>query len=258
MVVRVPLPCYAIGCRRAERLLTASQLDVNVVSVALTTDENPLTTDERGIMAPRTKAAAAPVEEPDEDEFEEMEDGEEDLDELDEIEEPEEEAPKPKAKKTTTAKAAAAAPQYGSAWLAGFVTEQTNEKYDGRAVRMLLRKIAKDGKLEREVGVTRDRYSFTGPNDPTVKAVLAMIKSGEAKAMKQAGLDKVKEQAAAKRAAKKAAEAEEMEDAEEEDEEEEAPVSKPRTRRAAPAKTAPAKATPAKATTARRRASTTS
>lgn len=206
-------------------------------------------------MAARTKAAA-PVEEPDEDEFEEMEE-DEDLEELEEVEEEPEEESKPKGKRATTKAAPkTSAIEHGSPWLAAYVTEQTGEKLDSRSARMLLRKLAKDGKIEREVGVTRERYSFTGPNDPTVKAVLAMVKSGEAKAMKQAGLDKVKEQAAAKRAAAKAAKAQAEEDDEMEEVEEEAP--KPRTRRtAAPAKSAPAKATPAKATTTRRRASTT-
>lgn len=210
-------------------------------------------------MAPRTKAAAAAAEEPD-DEFEEMETEEdEDLEELEEMEDDEpEEAPKPKGKRAASSKAApkTSTIERGSPWLAAYVTEQTGEKLDSRSARMLLRKLARDGKIDREVGVERARYSFTGPNDPTVKAILEMVKSGEAKAMKQQGLDKVKEQAAAKRAAAKAAKAkEEAEDEDEMEEVEEAP--KPRTRRAAPAKSAPAKATPAKATTTRRRASTT-
>lgn len=199
----------------------------------------------KDIMA--TRKAAAPVEEPEE-EFEEIEEGDEDLEEL-EDEEAEDEAPAPKAKKTTKA-AASNAPANGSAWLAAHVTEVTGETYDSRGVRMLLRKLAKDGTLDREVGETRDRYSFTGPNDPIVKKVVAMVKSGEAKAMKQAGLEKVKAAAEAKRAAQKAAKESEVEEVEEE-------APKPTRRRTAPAKAAPAKATAAKATTTRRRTSTT-
>ena len=206
-----------------------------------------------------TKTKAAPVEEPEEDEFEDVEEGDEDedLEELEEMEEEAEEAPKAK---RSTAKAqaarAASAPKFGSAELAAYVTEQTGEKYDGRAIRMLLRKLAKDGKHDRVVGETRDRYSFTGPNDPTVKAVLAMVKSGEAKAMKQAGLQAVKDKAAQKKAAAAKAKEAEVEDAEE-IEEEVAP--KPRRTRAATAKPSPAKATPAKATsTTRRRTASTS
>jgi len=207
-----------------------------------------------------TKAKATQVEEPEEDEFEDVEEEDEDLEDLEEIGEDDEEAEEDlirlAMRSTEKAQAArkATAPKFGSAELAAYITEQTGEKYDGRSVRMLLRKLAKDGKHDRVVGETRDRYSFTGPNDPTVKAVLAMVKSGEAKAMKQAGLQAVKEKAEAKRAAAKAAKAEEIEDAEEVEDETPAPKAT-RTRRAAPAKTAPAKATPAKATT-RRRSST--
>lgn len=212
-------------------------------------------------MAARATARSqkpVPVEEP-EDEFEEIEDAEDDG--LDEIEEPEE-APVPKktAKPKTAPKNGPDASIKGSAWLAAHVTEVTGESFDGRSVRMLLRKLAKDEVFQREVGVTRDRYEFTGSTDPIVKAVIALVTSGEAKAMKQAGLEAVKEKSAQKRAAAKAAkeaesdDSDEMEDADDE-EVEEAPPAKPATRRrAAPAKAAPAKATPA---TTRRRASAT-
>lgn len=215
----------------------------------------------------RTKAAA-PVEEP-EDEFEDM--GDEAEDDLEELEEDEAEAaPKPKAKRTGSNKGIeaarkareASAPEYGSAWLAAHVTEVTGETYDGRAVRMLLRKLASSGKLDRVVGETRDRYSFSGVDDPIVKIVIKMVTSGEAKQLKQEGLQKVKDQAAAKKAAAaaKKAEAEAAEDdaeeMEDEDVEEPEPPKPTRRRAAAPKPAAPAKATPAKATTTRRRATT--
>jgi hypothetical protein len=191
------------------------------------------------------RKTAAPVEpEEIEDEFEDMDEDEveetepdaaEDDDDLEEVDET------PKPKKTSTKKAAAAGPKFGSQWLAEHVTEVTGETFNSRGVRMLLRKLAADGKHNRVVGETRDRYSFSGPQDATVKAVVSMVKSGEAKQLKQAGLDKVKEAAEAKKAAKKAAAAEAEADMEEVDEE-----PKPRTRRVAAAKpsTAPAKATP--------------
>lgn len=198
--------------------------------------------------------AAAPAEPEEIDEFEELEDDEatdEDLEELEEDDEPEE-APKPKGRKATKSAAAPAkaeAPKFGSAQLAAYVTEQTGETFDARSIRMLLRKLAKDGKLDRQVGETRERYSFSGPNDAIVKQVVAMVKDGTAKAMKQEGLAKLKEAGEAKKAAKAKAKQAEVEDEDVEEEEEEAP--KPSTRRAA--KAAPAKATPAKTT--RRRAS---
>lgn len=217
-------------------------------------------------MAARTVAM-----EPEVDEFEDLEDMEEtdeDLDELEEVEE--EEAPtKPTKTRATKAKATKAKavaktepPKFGSTELAAHINEVTGEKYDARAARMLLRKLARDGNLDRQVGESRDRYSFSGPDDPTVKAVVAMVKDGTAKALKQAGLDRVKERAEARRAAKKAAdeaaaeEVEEVEDeVEEEVEEEEAPKPAPR-RRPAAAKTA-AKAAPAKAAPSTRRRSAT-
>lgn len=207
-------------------------------------------------MAARTSTKAVTLVEDqfEEDEFEELQETDEDED-LEELEEEEpEEAPKPKGRKTSAAKKPPAEPkkdiiQFGSPWLASYITEVTGETYDSRAARMLLRKLAKDGKHDRVVGETRERYSFTGPNDPTVKAVIAMVKSGEAKAMKQEGLEKVKADALAKRAAKAAEKAAMAED---DEMEEEAP--KPTTRRrAAPKTPAPAKATPAKAAPATRR-----
>lgn len=217
----------------------------------------------------RAAKAAAPVE-PDETEFDDMEEADEvedGDDELEELEEDEEPAPAPKTKRAKAAPAADGEKpkrqppvrptiEFGSPWLAAYVTENTDETYDARGIRMLLRKLAKDGALNREVGVTRERYEFTGEDDPTVVRVLEMVKSGAAKALKQEGLQAVKDKAEAKRAAKKAAKAaatpvedDEMEDAD--DEVEEAPA--PKARRAAPKTAAPAKATPA---TARRRTAT--
>jgi hypothetical protein len=186
----------------------------------------------------RTAAAkSAPVEEPDEDEFEEDVEEDEDGEDLEELEEADDEpAPKAKAKRKPPVQPVI---EHGSPWLAAYVTEQTGETYDARSIRMLLRKLAADGKLSRVVGEDRARYEFSGPKDPTVAAVLAMVKSGEAKQMKQAGLQKVKDAAAAKKAAAKA----KVEDPEEMDEVEEAP--KPRTRRTASKPAAPAKAAPA-------------
>jgi hypothetical protein len=204
--------------------------------------------------ATRTRRAATkpPVEaeiEDTEDEFEEIE-GDDDLEELEEeVEEPE---TKPKAKRSTakaTAAKADSAPKFGSAELAAYITEKTAESYDARGIRMLLRKLASSGKLARVVGETRDRYSFSGPEDATVQAVLAMVKSGEAKALKQEGLQKVKDAAAAKKAAAAKAKAEAVEAEDDEDDMEEVEEEpKPRTRRAAAKPAAPAKATPVKAT----------
>lgn len=186
-------------------------------------------------MAARRRAAApAPVEELEEiDELEEV--GDDDgLEELEEAPEPEPVKPAkrtraaakaaPAPAKTAKATKAAAAPaetsEYDSNWLASHVSEETGIDHDGRSVRMLLRKLAKEGAFAREIGEDRSRYTFPkGANDPVVKKIIVMVKSGEAKAVRNEGLETVKANAAAKKAA--------------------------------PAKTAPAKAAPAKATSTR-------
>lgn len=214
----------------------------------------------RGRRAASAKPAEPETVEVDE-EFEDMEDDEDttaeveetdeddDLEELEEDEEPEP-APKPKARKAAKATGTKTAPPkqekvaFGSAELAAHVTEVTGETYDARAIRMLLRKLAKDEQYQRAVGEDRSRYSFTGPEDEAVKLVVQMVKSGAAKELKQAGLQAVKDKAAAKKAAAKLAkeaQAEVDEDEEMEDVEEEAP--KPR-RRTATKAAAPAKAQP--------------
>jgi len=197
---------------------------------------NQTTTRKGTIMAARTRRrAAAPVEPVETDDaFEELEE----VDETDEVEEAP--APKTRARKATKSTAPADKPatgtnELGSVWLAEHITEVTGVEYDSRGIRMLLRKIAKDpeGPLARTIGEDRTRYTFKGPNDAVVKAVVRMVKSGEATAVKREGLEKVKSTTATKRTRAKATE-------------DEAPESTPRTRtrKATAAKAASAKATP--------------
>lgn len=63
---------------------------------------------------------------------------------------------------------------YGTSWLAELVNEKTGGEYTGYQIRILLRKLVKDGTLERKEG----RYEFTGEQDPQVLAVVRAIKSG--------------------------------------------------------------------------------
>jgi len=153
--------------------------------------------------AKRTKKAAAPVET-----IEEV-----DLD-LDEGVEEVEEAPA-KAKKAPAEKI-----EFGSAWLASHVNEETGSSYDAYNLRILLRKLTKDGVLTREESAGRARYSFTGPEDPQVVAIVAAVKDGAAEKAKQERLDGLKEQRKTKKAAapKKSKKAPvEVEEVEEED-----------------------------------------
>jgi hypothetical protein len=94
----------------------------------------------------------------------------------------------------------------GTAWLTEFVNEECGTDYNSAAIRILLRKLVKDGKLAREIGEDRSRYNFVkGANDPIVKAVVKAVKSGDLQAERKESLDKAK----ATRTAKKAAATEE-------------------------------------------------
>lgn len=197
-------------------------------------------------MAPRKRVAAPVVEDDVFEEVDEIEELEDPADDLEELEEEPAPVPVKRTRKATAAPAKATptkaatktaptkrapapaatdeASEYDSNWLASYVTEETGMQYDGRSVRMLLRKLAKNGAFAREIGTDRSRYTFPkGANDPIVRQVIKMVRSGEAATIKREGLETVK--------ANKAA--------------------------AAPTKTtkaAPAKAAPTKATTRRRRA----
>lgn len=173
--------------------------------------------------ARRTKAAKpAPVEEVEED-------FDLDLDEA-ELEEAEAPAPKAKAKKAPAkakaaaaekpAKAAAPKIEFGTKELAAHVNAEAGTAYDAYNLRILLRKLTKDGVLARVESEGRSRYSFTGPEDPQVVAIVAAVKDGAAEKAKQERLDGLKAQRAAtkKAAPKKKASAKEAEpEVEEED-----------------------------------------
>lgn len=131
------------------------------------------------------------------------------LDELEEADEVTEEAA-PVAKKGKAKKAAAdkpakvEAPTFGTAQLAEAVSQATGKTYDGKAIRVLLRKMAKDGVIARTVGEDRARYSFTGADDPQVLAIIEAVKSGAAEKAKAEGLEAAKASKAAKKAPAKA------------------------------------------------------
>lgn len=107
----------------------------------------------------------------------------------------------------------------GASWLAEYVNEELGTDYTAAQMRVILRKMAAEGDLEREVGTDRARYQFTGEKDPIVRAVLKRAKAGEADTAKKERL------AAAKNGSKKNVIEDESED--------EAPVKKsPKKRKA--------------------------
>jgi len=74
-----------------------------------------------------------------------------------------------------------------------------------RDLRTLLRKMARDGRLDREiVAGNRARWTWSGPQDPEVEQILEAYENGELEADKQEKLNALKERKAAQRAAKQA------------------------------------------------------
>lgn len=165
-------------------------------------------------MPPRTRKAAPVevVEDVVEDTFDEL-DELEDLEDLEECVEPE---PAPTKGRGRPRKAAASKPAstpkatassaFGTAWLTSHINDTCGTTYDGRTVRGLLRKLAKEGVIQREVGTDKARYDFSeGAESTLVKAIIKRVSSGEIEDAKKAALDELKAKSAAKKAAKKAA-----------------------------------------------------
>lgn len=125
-----------------------------------------------------------------------VEDVEEELEELEELDEADE---------TPTKKSKAADEVvFGAADLAKLLSEKADKPVSTRELRTLIRKMARDGKgrVNREiVAGNRTRYSWSGPKDPEVKAIIAAFEGGELEADKQEKLAKLKADKAAKKAA---------------------------------------------------------
>lgn len=138
-------------------------------------------------MAKKNKKAAPVVEAEDDDlELEELE---EDV--------PEEKPTKGKAKGGGDEVA------FGASDLAKLANEKFDKSYDAKTIRTLLRKLARSGKLSREISPeNRTRYSWTGPDDPEVKMILKEIKGGAIETARNEALGALKEKKAAERAAK--------------------------------------------------------
>lgn len=127
-------------------------------------------------------------------------------------------AAKPAAKPAPEATAEEAT--FGVSDVADLIAVRTGKTVKTRDLRTLLRKMARDGRLDREiVAGNRARWEFDGPTDPRVEAIVEAFESGELEADKQEKLAALKERKAEQRAAAKAsAEAEEGDDEELEEE----------------------------------------
>ena len=135
---------------------------------------------------------------------------------------------KASAKKATT-KAAKPAPKpapveedtiFGVSDIAEIIKVQHGKEVKTRDLRTLLRKMARDGRLDREiVAGNRERWTWSGPDDPEVELILEAYAAGELEADKKEKLEALKARKAEQRAAKKAAEAEDEDEELEEDDE---------------------------------------
>lgn len=146
-------------------------------------------------MPTRSKKAAskpvAPVEEPDLEETIEDE-------EFEEVAEAEaSEAPAKKGSSRPTV-------EFGIRQVCDLLKEKHGKDVSPRDLRVLARKLAKDGsnRIDREiVAGNRSQYSWSGPNDPEVKALVKAFLGGEGEAEKKAKLDELKARQAQKKAA---------------------------------------------------------
>lgn len=135
------------------------------------------------------------------------------------------------AKKTTTKAAAKPAPKpevteeetvFGVSDIAALIKVETGKEVKTRDLRTLLRKMARDGRLDREIiPGNRERWTWSGPEDAEVEAILEAYRAGELEADKKEKLDALKQRKAEQRAAKKAAEEAEGDDEELEEDDEE-------------------------------------
>lgn len=103
---------------------------------------------------------------------------------------------------------------FGVADVAELIKIRTGKEVKTRDLRTLLRKMARDGRLDREIiAGNRARWEFDGADDPSVEKIIEAYEAGELDADKAEKLQALKDRKAAQRAAaKEAAEAEEGEE----------------------------------------------
>lgn len=109
---------------------------------------------------------------------------------------------------------------FGVADVADLIKTKTGKTVKPRDLRTLLRKMARDGRLDREiVAGNRDRWIWSGADDPEVEKIIDAFEAGELEADKQEKLQALKDRKAEQRAAAKAAAEAEAGDDEELEEE---------------------------------------
>lgn len=94
---------------------------------------------------------------------------------------------------------------FGVSDIAELIKVRSGKEVKTRDLRTLLRKLARDGRLNREiVAGNRERWTWTGPTDPEVDVILEAYDNGELEADKLEKLQALKDRKAEQRAAKKA------------------------------------------------------
>lgn len=107
---------------------------------------------------------------------------------------------------------------FGVSDIAELIQVKTGKAVKTRDLRTLLRKMARDGRLNREIiAGNRERWTWTGPTDPEVDTIIDAFEAGELDEDKAEKLNALKERKAAQRAAKAAAAAEDEDEALEEE-----------------------------------------
>lgn len=97
---------------------------------------------------------------------------------------------------------------FGVSDIAELIKVKFDKDVKTRDLRTLLRKMARDGRLDREiVAGNRDRWVWSGPTDPEVDTILDAFEAGELDDDKKEKLDALKTRKAEQRAAKKAEDA---------------------------------------------------
>jgi hypothetical protein len=228
------------GLKKYKAAHTSTTLREVIIVASTKNRKKPVDVDELEELE-----AIEELEELEDEDLEEDEDVEEEPEDEDDDDEDEDDAPPKRRAKAPAKKATAKKPAKSRAKENGKVGTQELAAaldVDGRTLRIVLRKhnIEKDPES--------NRYEWDDMDDPVVKKIIKLIKSGEAKRAKQESLDALKAKKTAQRdAAKKATskkkskaqveeEEDEIDDAdiedEDDEEEEEVPVKKTRKRTA--------------------------
>lgn len=110
---------------------------------------------------------------------------------------------------------------FGVADIVELIKVKTGKTTKTRDLRILLRKMARDGRLNREIiAGNRNRWEWTGPEDPEIELIIEAFENGELEEDKQAKLQALKDRKAKEKAEKAAAAEAEAADDDEELEEE--------------------------------------